>query len=76
MSYGEYVEHLTFLLFLKMADERSRAPLNKPAPIPKGFGRDKLVNLDGPKPESGPDSPFTICDPACGTGGFFLATHN
>jgi len=24
MSYGDYVEQLTYLLFLKMADERSR----------------------------------------------------
>ena len=46
-SYGDYVEQLTFLLFLKMADEQSRAPFNKPSPIPKGFGWDKLVKLDG-----------------------------
>ena len=26
MSYGDYVEQLTYLLFLKMADERSRPP--------------------------------------------------
>ena len=25
MSYGDYVEQLTYLLFLKMADERSQA---------------------------------------------------
>jgi type I restriction enzyme M protein len=25
MSYGDYVEQLTYLLFLKMADERTRA---------------------------------------------------
>jgi len=47
LSYGDYVEQLTFLLFLKMADEQSRAPFNKPSPIPKGFGWDKLVSLDG-----------------------------
>ncbi|OIQ90418.1 type I restriction enzyme EcoKI M protein [mine drainage metagenome] len=28
MSYGDYVEQLTYLLFLKMADERSRPPYN------------------------------------------------
>jgi hypothetical protein len=28
MSYGDYVEQLTYLLFLKMADERSRPPFN------------------------------------------------
>lgn len=26
MSYGDYVEQLTYLLFLKMADERSAPP--------------------------------------------------
>ena len=30
-----------------MADEQSRPPFNKPSPIPKGFGWDKLVALDG-----------------------------
>ena len=36
LSYGDYVEQLTFLLFLKMADEQARPPFNKPSPIPKG----------------------------------------
>ena len=47
LSYGDYVEQLTFLLFLKMADEQSRPPFNKPSPIPKGFGWDALLKLDG-----------------------------
>ena len=47
LSYGDYVEQLTFLLFLKMADEQSRPPFNKPSAIPKGFGWDVLVKLDG-----------------------------
>jgi hypothetical protein len=34
LSYGDYVEQLTFLLFLKMADEQSRPPFIKPSPIP------------------------------------------
>ena len=33
MSYGDYVEQLTYLLFLKMADERSRPPYNQPSPV-------------------------------------------
>jgi type I restriction enzyme M protein len=33
LSYGDYVEQLTFLLFLKMADEQSRPPFNKPSPL-------------------------------------------
>jgi hypothetical protein len=36
LSYGDYVEQLTFLLFLKMADEHTRPPHNKPSAIPKG----------------------------------------
>jgi type I restriction enzyme M protein len=28
MSYGDYVEQLTYLLFLKMSDERSKPPYN------------------------------------------------
>ena len=34
MSYGDYVEQLTYLLFLKMADERTKAPYNQENPIP------------------------------------------
>jgi type I restriction enzyme M protein len=47
LSYGDYVEQLTFLLFLKMADEQEKPPFNKPSPIPKGFGWDALLKLDG-----------------------------
>src|SRR6201990_347977 len=47
LSYGDYVEQLTFLLFLKMADEQSRPPFNKPTAVPKGFGWDVLIKLDG-----------------------------
>ena len=39
LSYGDYVEQLTFLLFLKMADEQARPPFNKPSPVPKGADR-------------------------------------
>lgn len=47
LSYGDYVEQLTFLLFLKMADEQSRAPFNKPSPIPKGLDWPALMKVDG-----------------------------
>ena len=47
LSYGDYVEQLTFQLFLKMADEQSRAPFNKPSPIPKGFDWASLLAKDG-----------------------------
>ena len=33
MSYGDYVEQLTFLLFLKMADERTKPPYSQSSPV-------------------------------------------
>ena len=36
LSYGDYVEQLTYLLFLKMADEQSRPPFSRPSVVPKG----------------------------------------
>lgn len=47
LSYGDYVEQLTFLLFLKMADEQSRAPFNRPSPIPQNVDWQSLMRLDG-----------------------------
>ena len=47
LSYGDYVEQLTFLLFLKTADEQSRPPFNKPSPIPKGKDWAALLGADG-----------------------------
>lgn len=117
MSYGDYVEQLTYLLFLKMADERTKAPYNQTSPVLPGYdweslrwrdgdvlfdhyrhvlerlGNEKgllgliftksqnkfqdpaklrrlIVDLMAPKPGE------TVCDPACGTGGFLLATHD
>ena len=46
LSYGDYVEQLTFLLFLKMADEQSRLR-GTPSAIPACFGWNVLVGLDG-----------------------------
>jgi len=47
MSYDDYVEQLTYLLFLKMADERSRPPYKQPSPVPAGYGWQNLINKDG-----------------------------
>ena len=47
VSYGDYVEQLTYLIFLKMADEQTRPPFNKPSTIPKGFDWPSLLNKDG-----------------------------
>lgn len=47
LSYGDYVEQLTFLLFLKMADEQAKPPFNKPSLIPKGKDVPALLANDG-----------------------------
>jgi type I restriction enzyme M protein len=46
LSYGDYVEQLTFLLFLKMADEQSRLR-GTPSVIPKGKDCPSLLAKDG-----------------------------
>ena len=47
VGYGDYLEQLTYLLFLKMADEYSKPPHNRKMPIPKQFGWDTLINKSG-----------------------------
>ncbi|PWR73683.1 type I restriction-modification system subunit M [Methanospirillum lacunae] len=47
VSYGDYVEQLTYLVFLKMADEQTQPPFNKPSTIPVGLDWESLVEKDG-----------------------------
>ncbi len=47
VSYGDYVEQLTYLLFLKMADEYTKAPFNRVSKIPKTFDWQHLSLMDG-----------------------------
>ena len=47
LSYQDYLEQLTFLLFLKMADERA-ALTGKEQPIPKGY---RWADLASPQME-------------------------
>ncbi len=47
MSYGDYVEQLTYLLFLKMADERSAPPYNQPSIVPAAYAWPTLLAQDG-----------------------------
>lgn len=37
------MQQVTFLLFLKMADELALLPFNKPSPIPKSADRSSLL---------------------------------
>ena len=52
LSYGDYLEQLTFLLFLKMMHERSQPPFTllpnyQPPPIPNGYDWPSLLARDG-----------------------------
>jgi type I restriction enzyme M protein len=47
LSYGDYVEQLTYLLFLKMAHEQTQPPLRRPSPIPDGYDWPSLTRKDG-----------------------------
>ncbi|MFA7186458.1 MAG: type I restriction-modification system subunit M N-terminal domain-containing protein, partial [Victivallales bacterium] len=47
MSYGDYVEQLTYLLFLKMADERTQPPYNESSAVPQGYDWTSLLKKDG-----------------------------
>ncbi len=47
MSYGDYVEQLTYLLFLKMADERTKEPYNQPGIVPAELSWGSLIKRDG-----------------------------
>ena len=47
VSYGDYLEQLTYLIFLKMSDEYSRPPYNRSTGIPKGFAWSDMNALKG-----------------------------
>lgn len=47
VSYGDYLEQLTYLLFLKMADEYSKPPYKRKLSIPKEYSWESLVTERG-----------------------------
>jgi type I restriction enzyme M protein len=52
LSYGDYVEQLTYLLFLKMAYERTQEPWTEESKIPAGYDWPSLLEKDGPDLEA------------------------
>lgn len=52
VGYGDYLEQLTYLLFLKMADEYTKPPHNRTLPIPGEYNWESLVDLKGAELES------------------------
>lgn len=47
VSYGDYLEQLTYLIFLKMSDEYSKPPYNRETGIPEGFSWADMNILSG-----------------------------
>lgn len=47
VGYGDYLEQLTYLLFLKMADEFSKPPYSRKLPIPEEFNWESLTAKRG-----------------------------
>jgi type I restriction enzyme M protein len=52
VGYGDYLEQLTYLLFLKMADEYSKPPYDRKLPIPEKYNWESLVSKKGAELES------------------------
>ena len=52
ISSGDYLEQLTYLIFLKMADEYSRPPYKKDSGIPAGFAWTDMNTLAGTELEN------------------------
>lgn len=47
VGYGDYLEQLTYLLFLKLAHEYEQEPYNHETKIPKGYDWDSLRRKTG-----------------------------
>ena len=52
VTYHQYVTELTYLLFLKMAHERTGPPWNAPSVVPAGLDWLSLLKLDGAELET------------------------
>jgi len=52
LSYLEYIEQLTYLLFLKMAHEKTLPPYNRPSVVPPDCDWPSLLTRDGDELET------------------------
>ena len=52
VGYGDYLEQLTYLIFLKMADEYAKPPYGRDVGIPKGFDWTSLTSRRGAELEA------------------------
>jgi len=52
VGYGDYLEQLTYLLFLKMADEYTKPPPNRTFSIPKKYNWESITPIKGAELET------------------------
>ncbi len=52
LTYLDYTEQLTYLLFLKMTYERTQEPWNQPSPVPPEYSWPSLAAKDGDELEA------------------------
>ena len=52
VSYGDYLEQLTYLIFLKMSDEYTKPPYKRDTGIPAGYGWSDMNTLTGAELEA------------------------
>ncbi len=52
VGYGDYLEQLTYLIFLKMADEYAKPPYNRDVGIPEGYDWRSLATRRGAELEA------------------------
>lgn len=52
VSYGDYLEQLTYMIFLKMADEYAKPPYKRDSGIPVGYGWSDMNTLKGAELET------------------------
>jgi len=77
VSYGDYLEQLTYLLFLKMADELTKPPHSRKLPIPKEFGWESLTARRGAELETHYSTVLRELSRANGTlGQIFVKSQN
>ena len=52
VGYGDYLEQLTYLIFLKMADEYAKPPYSRDVGIPEGYDWTSLTSRRGAELEA------------------------
>ena len=46
VGYGDYLEQLTYLIFLKLADEYSKPPYNREVGVPEDLAAEIIDNIE------------------------------